>query len=70
MFKSNVGNTDRVIRLLLAAILIVVSSVIGHPAFGLLALVPLVTAFVGVCPLYSVLHVDTGGKHSPRATRV
>ncbi len=59
MFQSNIGDADRVIRLALAAILIVFSIVLGHPMVALLAVVPLVTAFAGVCPLYSVLGLHT-----------
>lgn len=59
MFQSNIGEADRVIRLALAAILIVFSLVLGHPLIALLAVVPIVTAFAGVCPLYSVLGLHT-----------
>lgn len=59
MFQSNIGDADRVIRLALAALLIVFSIVLGHPMVALLAIVPLVTAFAGFCPLYSVLGLHT-----------
>lgn len=59
MFQSNVGDADRVIRLALAAILIVFSLILGHPLIALVAIVPIVTAFAGVCPLYSVLGLHT-----------
>ena len=59
MFKSNVGDADRVIRLALAAMLIVFSMILGHPLIALVAIVPIVTAFAGTCPLYSVLGLHT-----------
>ncbi|MBX9662492.1 DUF2892 domain-containing protein [Novosphingobium sp.] len=59
MFKSNVGDADCVIRLALAAMIIVFSLITGHPALALVATVPLVTALSGVCPLYSVLGLHT-----------
>ncbi len=59
MFKNNIGDADRVIRLALAAMLIVFSIVLGHPAIALIAMVPIATAFAGVCPLYSVLGLHT-----------
>lgn len=59
MFKSNVGDADRVIRLALAAMLIVFSLILGHPLIALVAIVPIVTAFAGTCPLYSVLGLHT-----------
>jgi hypothetical protein len=48
-----------VIRLALAAMIIVFSLITGHPALALVAIVPLVTAISGVCPLYSVLGLHT-----------
>jgi hypothetical protein len=59
MFKPNIGDADRVIRLALAAMIIVSSLLVGHPAFALIALIPMATAYVGVCPLYSVLGLHT-----------
>jgi Protein of unknown function (DUF2892) len=59
MFKTNLGEADRVIRLALAAMIIVGSLILGHPLIALVAIVPIVTAFVGNCPLYSVLGVHT-----------
>ncbi len=61
MFKTNLGDADRVIRLALAAMIIGISVIFGHPAFALIALVPLVTAFAGTCPLYSVIGLHTNG---------
>ncbi|MEI6641031.1 MAG: DUF2892 domain-containing protein [Novosphingobium sp.] len=59
MFKSNIGEADSVIRLALAAMIIVFSLITGHPALALVAIVPFLTAIVGVCPLYSVLGLHT-----------
>ncbi|WP_421839624.1 YgaP family membrane protein [Novosphingobium sp.] len=59
MFQSNVGDADQVIRLLLAAVIIVFSLILGHPMIALVAIVPIVTAFAGVCPLYSALGLHT-----------
>ncbi len=59
MFKSNIGDADRVIRLAIAAMLIVFSIILGHPLIALVAILPIVTAFAGTCPLYSVLGLHT-----------
>ncbi|WP_421850017.1 YgaP family membrane protein [Novosphingobium sp.] len=59
MFKSNIGDADQVIRLALAAMIIVLGLLLGHPLIALVAIVPIVTAFAGVCPLYSVLGLHT-----------
>ena len=52
MFKTNVGNADRVIRLILA-VAIIGAGVYFQSWLGLIALVPLVTAFVRWCPAYA-----------------
>ena len=56
--KSNVGNTDKVIRLILAL-------VIGAVGFyfkswwGLVGIVPLVTGLISFCPLYTIFGLNT-----------
>jgi hypothetical protein len=66
MFQTNVGEADRVIRLALAAMIIVFSLIAGHPVFALFTLIPMGTAFAGVCPLYSVLGLHTNGPSHTR----
>jgi hypothetical protein len=61
--KPNEGTTDRIIRLVLAAVLFllaftVASGVWVYVAVGL-GVVMLLTAAVGFCPLYAVLGVNT-----------
>lgn len=62
--KKNMGITDRLIRILIAATLIVlfISQVItGVWGFVLLAIgvIFTLTSVVGVCPLYSVFGINT-----------
>ena len=62
MFKSNVGPVDRVVRILLGIGLI--SLFFAYPNaswhyFALIGIVPILTAFVGSCPLYSVFGLST-----------
>ena len=59
MLKSNIGEADRVIRLAIAAMLIVFSLIAGHPLIALVAILPIMTAFAGTCPLYSALGLHT-----------
>lgn len=59
MFQPNIGNADGVIRLALAAMIIVLSVISGHAAFALIALIPMATAYIGICPLYSMLGLHT-----------
>ena len=49
--KCNVGKTDRVIRVLLGLVLIVLG-LYFNTWWGAIGVIPLVTAAVGWCPLY------------------
>ena len=53
--KTNVGGIDRVLRIVvgLALIALTLTGVIG--VWGWIGLVPLATAAMGFCPLYTVL---------------
>jgi Protein of unknown function (DUF2892) len=59
MFKTNVGTIDRVARILigLALIALTLTGTIG--VWGWIGVVPLLTAAIGNCPLYSVLGFST-----------
>ena len=54
LFPSNLSATDRVLRIGLGVALLMLAFVGPKTAWGYLGLVPLVTAFVGTCPLYTV----------------
>jgi len=60
---NNVGTVDKVIRILLALVI----AVLGwyyQTWWGLVALLPLVTAFVGFCPAYFPFKINTAKKKS------
>ncbi|MCE5234098.1 MAG: DUF2892 domain-containing protein [Mizugakiibacter sp.] len=58
--KLNVGITDRFIRTMLGFALLSLLLMPGNARWlGLLGLIPLLTALVGMCPLYTLLGVDT-----------
>ena len=62
--KNNMGNTDRIIRVLVAAVIAVLfinNTVTGILAYVLLAVgaIFLLTSLVGSCPLYSLLGINT-----------
>jgi hypothetical protein len=59
MFKNNVGGIDRIVRIIagLALIGLTLSGTIG--AWGWIGVVPLLTAALGTCPLYTVLGFNT-----------
>lgn len=62
--RRNVGNIDRGIRLLAGLALIAFAIPIGFPNtgwnwIGWIGVVPIITAFVGSCPLYSIFGLST-----------
>ena len=62
--NRNVGTPDRVIRVVLAAVALIVAGLIGLPsALGIVLLVVAVvlvgTAAVGFCPAYRLLGMST-----------
>jgi len=59
--KTNVGTVDKVVRILLAIII----GALGYyyqTWWGLIALVPLTTAFIGFCPVYAPFGLSTKKK--------
>lgn len=69
--KKNMGNTDRTIRLLLATAFAflyfsgIVSSTLGIILL-VLAVVFILTSFIGFCPLYSLFKLNTCKKRIER----
>lgn len=59
--KPNVGNADRVVRILIGLGLFSLLFLLEGNAkwFGLIGLVPLLTGTLRYCPLYAVLGLDT-----------
>jgi hypothetical protein len=53
--KANVGGIDRVLRIVLGLALIALTLTGAIGAWGWIGLVPLATAAMGFCPLYTVL---------------
>ena len=61
---KNFGGLDRIVRIVLGIVLIAYAVPIGFPHtgwnwVGWIGVVPLLTAFAGSCPLYSVIGVST-----------
>ncbi len=56
--KQNVGSTDKIIRIILG-ILIAAVGYYYRSWWGLIALVPLLTAFISFCPIYPILGLST-----------
>ncbi len=59
--KVNIGSADKVVRIVVGLALLSLLVLVPGKArwFGLVGLVPLLTAFVGFCPLYTLLGVNT-----------
>lgn len=64
---NNVGSTDRTVRVIVGLVLLSLLFIDGNARwFGLIGLVPLVTGFVGMCPLYSLFGMNTHPKPQPK----
>jgi hypothetical protein len=59
VMKANVGNLDRVARIVLGLGLLSMTVMGPQTWFGLLGLIPLATATMGFCPLYTVFGIST-----------
>jgi len=57
----NIGKVDKIIRLVLGVV-IIVWGVMNNSWLGAIGLIPLGTALMGWCPLYSILGINTGCK--------
>ena len=56
--KSNIGKTDKAIRIILG-IIIAAAGIYFKSWWGLVALIPLITAFTGFCPLYKIIGLSS-----------
>lgn len=56
---KNMGNADRVIRVVLGLVLLSLVFVGPQTPWGWIGIVPLVTAAIGSCPLYAILGIKT-----------
>ncbi len=57
----NEGRLDRALRIILGLALIAIVFVGPQTPLGWIGVVPLVTGLVGMCPLYSLLGINTCG---------
>lgn len=59
MGSGNIGAVDRALRIIVGLVLVALVFVGPKTAWGWIGLVPLLTAFIGFCPLYVLLGVRT-----------
>lgn len=62
--SANVGNIDRVLRIILGLALLSLIFVGPQTLWGLVGLIPLATGLFRFCPAYSILGVNTCGRAS------
>ena len=59
LLTQNMGSIDRIVRLVLGIGLLSLVFVGPQTAWGWLGMIPLVTAFAGSCPLYTLFGLST-----------
>ena len=57
--KSNVGGIDRILRIVIGAVLVVLAATGQVGVWGWIGLLPLATGLLGWCPPYSLLGINT-----------
>ena len=57
--KTNVGGIDRILRIIVGAVLIVLAGMGTIGWWGYIGVVPLLTGLFRFCPLYTVLGIQT-----------
>lgn len=60
--EANIGRTDKMIRIAVGLLLISLAFIGPQTPWGFIGIVPLATAFIGFCPAYTILGVNTCGK--------
>ena len=59
LFAKNTGNVDRIIRVVVGALLVGNVFVGLQTVVGWIGLVLIVTGLFGICPIYSLLGINT-----------
>lgn len=57
--KSNVGGIDRILRIVIGAVLVLLAATGQVGVWGWIGLLPLATGLMGWCPPYSLLGINT-----------
>lgn len=59
--KANVGSADRIVRIVIGLALLSLLFILPAPQkyLGLIGIVPILTAVINFCPLYSLLGINT-----------
>ncbi|HPK33607.1 DUF2892 domain-containing protein [Ottowia sp.] len=65
--KVNVGGLDRILRIVVGLVLIVLAAMGNIGWWGYIGIVPLVTGLFRMCPLYSLIGVNTCPMNAPKS---
>ncbi len=63
--KANVGGIDRILRIVIGLVLIALTLTGTIGVWGWIGIVPIATAAMGFCPLYTVLGMSTCPTKTP-----
>jgi len=58
MLKKNVGSADRILRVVIGALLIV-GALMGYGIWMWIGVIPLLTGLMSTCPAYSIFGLST-----------
>jgi len=59
MMKANIGNIERILRIVIGLALIVLTFLGTLPMWGYIGIVPLLTGLIGWCPPYAIFGIST-----------
>jgi hypothetical protein len=59
--NCNVGSADKIVRYIIGVVILLTGFAFKN-WLGLIGLIPIVTAFVGWCPLYLLFKINTNKK--------
>jgi hypothetical protein len=56
--SKNIGSLDKTIRIIVG-VLIIVAGVLNGSLLGAIGLIPIITALINWCPLYTIFKINT-----------
>ena len=67
-FAKNVGSADKIARMIVGALLIILALMGQIGVWGWIGVVPIATALIGWCPAYTLLGIKTCPTSNPPAS--
>lgn len=64
--KPNVGGIDRILRIV-GGLALIVWALMGGPVWAWAGIIPLATALINFCPLYTLIGVNTSGSKEAKS---